>query len=130
MRILKQIVRVLDLLMSLVFLAYVTRYPLGIVWLTLNQVFILVLILFVFRQVLVWVKKVNPGYKSNRIIQWLYYLGSGGIIIGFLFRILHWPFSSLIQLMSVLLVILAIILRLFKADEDIKTENPDILDDL
>ena len=51
------------------------------------------------------------------------------VVVGFLFKILHWPFGTLLLITGLLLYFVSFVLSFFKQDDDNKS-NPDILDDI
>jgi hypothetical protein len=60
----------------------------------------------------------------------LNYLGAGILLIGILFRIMHWPGGGISLLVGVFLLVASFVLIFFENDVSIKQSNSDILDDI
>jgi hypothetical protein len=52
------------------------------------------------------------------------------VIIGFLFKVLHWPFANSLLISGLTLYFISLILSFFKQKEEEKASNSDILDDI
>ena len=74
---------------------------------------------------------ISSPIKNNKIIKMMYFISGALVLIGFLFRVLHWPFSNSLLIIGFSGVIISFI-ALFFVDNlnELKTANPEILDDI
>ncbi len=66
---------------------------------------------------------------GNRITKMFYYIGMGCIVLAVLFKIMHWPFQTIIMILGVVLMILSFALSLVLEKSEVE-KNEDILDDM
>lgn len=71
----------------------------------------------------------NP-IKSNKITKSIYYLGAGLFVLGFLFKIMHWPFASIMLVFGVLILVSSFIVSFFYIGDEDGVTNSEILDDI
>ena len=69
--------------------------------------------------------------KNNKTIKMMYFISGALVLFGFLFRVLHWPFSNSLLIIGFSGVIISFIAVFFVDDlNTLKTSNPEILDDI
>jgi len=69
--------------------------------------------------------------RQKRITKSINYIGGGILFVGILFKIMHWPFASILLLLGAVLTLCSFILIFFIDDfNNSKQPNPEILDDI
>jgi predicted transporter len=72
----------------------------------------------------------NP-IKNNKLVKKVSFLSGVIVMIGFVFRVLHWPYVNILLIIGFSGIILSNIIIFFVDDlEAVKESNPNILDDI
>lgn len=66
--------------------------------------------------------------KANRITNLVFYIGAAIFVFGIMFKLMHWPYSSLIFILGISTICMAYLLCFFMPDDELN-ENPEVLDD-
>ena len=66
--------------------------------------------------------------KTNRYVNAVFFVGAGLFILGIAFKVMHWPFSSLLLIIGVFITISSFVFSFF-APETEDSKNEEILDD-
>jgi len=72
---------------------------------------------------------VSDPLRENKITNMLFNAGFGIIVLGVLFKIMHWPYVIFFFLVGSCMVLLSYLLS-FVLDRTLPESNPNILDDL
>lgn len=68
--------------------------------------------------------------KKNMMTKMINYIGGGFLLIGVLFKIMHWPFANISMLIGMMGVLVSYVLIFFIEESELTKSNPDILDDI
>ena len=125
------LVNSLNGLLLLVYLSKIMNWFAFLIPVKLPHIFIGALAVYGLRSWLEVKYNIKNPIKSNQITKTIYYIGAGLFVLGFLFKIMHWPFSNFLLILGVLILVSSFIVSFFfVADEDVEGANSEILDDI
>ncbi|MFK8037397.1 MAG: hypothetical protein AB8B74_03855 [Crocinitomicaceae bacterium] len=65
--------------------------------------------------------------KANKTTNMVFYIGLAVFVFGIMFKVMHWPFSSLVFIIGVSTILVAYLLCFFLPDDE-QPENDDLID--
>jgi len=94
------------------------------------HIFIAAIVVYGIRSWLEVKYNIKSPIKSNKITKTIYFLGAGIFVLGFLFKIMHWPFAGVMLILGVLILVSSFIISFFYVAGEEGTIDSEILDDI
>jgi hypothetical protein len=130
-RVLLRLINVLNGILLVLFVLKLTHLVTWLSFFTIFHLLIAVIALYGLKILIEVRTNAKETVRENPITKMVFYIGSGALLFGILFRVMHWPFSLFLIVAGSIVILLSYVLGLLlPPGEIVRKTDDEILDDI